>query len=170
MATNYSYGLAVNGVMVGDIEIDGGASLTLASVGQVVEDTININPGNNTDTDFTAQGESDPSITVTKKGVVEGTFDLMTLDPEVIADLTGGTTTGADPNKLYHSPAGVPNIEKTLKFIDSQGMGWLYPRCKINAQLVGQFRNGALNVVRVSFKVLTPKKAGVKSFTYGNPA
>lgn len=165
----FSHGLAVNGVLIGNIANDGGAGTVLTPL-KVLEDTISINPANNTDTDFTAQGDTEPSVSTSKKGVKEGTYDVMTFDPEVIADLTGGTTSGAAENMLYHEPAGVVNVEKTQKFIDSQGVPWLYPRCKINAQLVGQFRNGQLNVVRVNFKVLQPKKAGVASFTYGVPA
>jgi len=169
MATTYSHGLKVNGVLIGAIANDGGAGTVLTSPGKVREDTINVNPASNTDTEFFAQGDTSPVIIVTKKGVKEGQFDLLTFDPEVIADLTGGTTTGAGVNMLYHESTEPTNVRKTLKFIDAQGNEWLYPHVKLNADLVGMFRTGDVNVVRVQFKVLAPTKAGVASFTYGKP-
>lgn len=167
---SYSHGLKVNGVLLGAIAVDGGAGTALTNPGKVREDTINLNPRGVTDTEFKAQGDSSPAVVVTTLGAREGQFDIMTFDPEVIADLTGGTTTGEDENVLFHSPIGVTNVEKTLKFIDAQDKEWLMPRVKINADLVGVFRNGDLNVVRVTYKVLQPTKAGVSDLTYGKPS
>lgn len=167
---SYSHGLKVDGVLIGEIAEDGGAGLVLTNPGKVREDTINLNPRAVTDTEFKAQGDSSPAVVITALGAREGQFDIMTFDPEVIADLTGGTTTGAGENMLFHSPIGATVVEKTLKFIDAQNKEWLMPRVKINADLVGVFRNGDLNVVRVNYKVLQPTKAGVSDLTYGKPA
>ncbi len=165
----FSYGLAVDGLKFAPISGDGGAGTVFTSVGKVLEDTIEFNAGSDSDTEFTAQGDSTASVVTTKKGIAEGRFSIMTIDPEVIADLTGGTTTGVGPNMLYKAPAGVQNIEKSIKIIDSQGVPWLIARAKIKASLVGRFRNGELNTVQVEFKVLQPTKVGEAAFVYGLP-
>lgn len=167
MAGKYSFGLQVDGVKASPLEADGGYGKTLVSNGEVLENTIELNAVTNTDTEFKAQGATSASVIITEKGIKEGRFALMTFDPEVMADWTGGTTSGAGADMLYHEPEGVVTVEKTLLFVDTQGNGWLIARAKINASLVGRFRNGELNTIEVTFKQMQPTKAGVKSFTYG---
>ncbi|QNK63949.1 hypothetical protein H7F33_05505 [Pedobacter sp. PAMC26386] len=168
MAQIFSYGLKIGGLVLGAIAADGGAGPVLTSPGKVRENTLKITPADPTDTDFFEEGDdSAPAITVSKKGVKEITFDLLTFDKEVIADLTGGTITGAGANTVYNEPLGVVNVEKTLKATDTQDNDWLYPRVKVNASLVGVFTTTDVNVVRVKCKVMKPAKAGVSAFSYG---
>src|SRR5690606_31925602 len=136
----------------------------------VRENTIKVTPSAPTDTEFFAEGESTPAIITSKKGVTALDFDLMVFDPEVMADLSGGTTSGVEPNVLYHEPADVVEVEKTIEITDLQDNVWLFPRVKINAMLVGAFTSGEINVVRVNGKVLKPTKAGTAPLTYGKPA
>ncbi|WP_145859049.1 hypothetical protein [Pedobacter suwonensis] len=171
MSQSFSYGLKINGLVMGAIAVDGGAGTVLTSPGKVRENTLRITPAENTDTEFFEEGDdSAPAITISKRGIKEITFDLLTFDPEVLADLTGGTVTGDGENMLYNEPLGNTNVEKTLKATDTQGKDWLYPRVKVQAALVGVFTTSDVNVVRVKCKVLKPAKTGVSSFTYGKPA
>lgn len=167
---DYSHGLQVDGVLGGNIAVDGSAGTVLTNLGKVLEDTIEVNPVAVTTQNFKAQGESSPFLSVSTRGFREGRFEVATMDKEMIADWTGGSVTGVGAAMVYHDPIGDPNIEKTLKFIDSEGVAWLYPRCKINADLDGKFRNGVLNKLVIAFTVMQPTKAGVSSFSYGNPA
>lgn len=167
--SNVSYGLKTDSVLVGDIAADGAAGTVLTSPGKVLENTIEMTPADSTKTTFTAQGDSDPFAVAIKKGVKEGAFDIGTLDKEVIADMTGGTVTGTGVNAIYNDPIGTAApIYKTLKIIDAQGVAWLFPRVLIDASLVGRWRDGELNVLRVKFTVMQPTKAGISSLQYGN--
>lgn len=165
----YSYGLQVDGVKLGDIPADGGISTTMTSPGKVKDDTITVNPLQNTVTDFKAAGESDPSVSITQRGVRDGSFEIMTFDLSVIADLTGGTVTGIGADMEYSAPADPADIYKTLEFVDKQGRAWIYPRVQISADLTGRFKPNDINTVTVNFKVLSPTKAGVPSFKIGKP-
>lgn len=165
----YSYGLQVAGLKIGAVGVGGGAGTVLTSPGQVRENTIKVTPATPTKTQFTAEGENSPAISIAKRGITTIAFDLMTFDKQVIADLTGGTTTGAEPNDVYKSPVGNPVIEKTIEITDAQGVKWTFPRCNINASLVGAFTSTEINVVRVEADVLAPTD-GSADFIYGNPA
>ena len=166
-----SYGLTTDSLLIGDIGADGSAGTVLTSPGKVLENTIELNPADSTKTTFTAQGDSDPFVMVIKKGIKEGAFDLGTLDKEVIADLTGGSVTGVGAAAVYNEPIGTPApIFKTIKIIDAQGAAWTFARVQIDANLVGRWRDGELNVLRVKFTVMQPTKAGVSHLTYGNAA
>jgi|GEM_PF-1644188 len=168
MEDNVSYGLLVSGLKLGEIAVDGGISTALTSPGKVMKDTIEINPGNDTDTDFKEEGVDEPFLTITESDVEAGAFDLGTFDKEVIADLCGGTVTGVGAAAVYSRPRGkVPPIYKTLELQPQVGDKWTYPRVKISAKLIGRFRNGELNVVRVNFKVMLPTKASVDPFYLG---
>lgn len=165
---DYSYGLLVNGVKIGALAADGGPSTTLTSPGKVLKDTIEVNPATDTDTEFTAQGESNPFLIVSEAGVESGTFDLATMDKEVIADLTGGTVGGTGATAYYMRPVGdPPEIYRTLELSPKMGDKWIFPRVKISAKLVGRFRNTELNVLRVSFTTMQPLKDGVGPFYLG---
>lgn len=169
--SNVSYGMKTNSLLIGAIAVDGDAGTVLTSPGKVLEDTVEMTPAGSTKNTFTAQGDTDPFVIAVKKGIKEGAFDLGTLDPEVLADLTGGTVTGSGENKVYNAPIGNPApIYKTLKIIDAQDKAWLFPRVLIDAELVGRWRDGELNVLRVQFTVMQPTKSGVSSLQYGNPA
>lgn len=168
MSEKVNYGLKVSGLKLGDLAEDGGVGTVLVSPGKVMKDTVEINPGDDTDTDFTEEGSSDPFLVVTENGVESGSFDIGTMDLEVVADLCGGTVTGISEAAYYASPIGkVPSIYKTLVLEPAVGDKWLYPRVKISAKRVGRFRAGELNVIRVTFKVMQPTKAGVSAFYLG---
>lgn len=171
MATEYSFGLKVDGLKIGNIAIDGGLATTLVSPGSPRENTVKVTPSDSSDTDFYKEGDdSAPAITITKKGVTMIEYDLLTFDPEVIADLTGGSTTGTGENIIYSEPVGSVIVEKSHVLTDKQGRNWTFPRTKITAHLIGVFTNTDVNVVRVKAKVMMPKKAGTSSFSYGKPA
>lgn len=168
--SNVSYGMKTNSLLIGDVAADGDAGTVLTSPGKVLEDTIEMTPADSTKTTFTAQGDTDPFVIAIKKGIKEGQFDLGTLDKEVIADLTGGSVTGVGANAVYNEAIGQPSpIYKTLKIIDAQEAAWLFPRVLIDANLVGRWRDGELNVLRVKFTIMQPTKAGISSLQYGNP-
>lgn len=165
----YSYGLEVDGIKLGAIAADGGIATALTSPGKVKDDTVTLNPVQNTVTDFKAAGESDPSVSITQRGVRDGSFEIMTFDKSVIADLTGGKVTGTGADMEYEAPADPADIFKTLQIVDKQGNAWIYPRVQISADLTGRFKPNDLNTITVNFKVLTPIKAGVPSFKLGKP-
>lgn len=168
MSTKRSF--AFKSIRIGDIAVDGGPGTVLTNPGKVRENTLKVTPTAPTDTEFYAEGETSPDIITSKKGITAIDFDLMTFDPEVIADLTGGTVTGVGENMIYHEPSGNTNVEKTIEITDEQDSVWLFPRVKINAMLMGVFTSTDINVVRVTCKVLQPTKAGTAPFSYGKPA
>lgn len=169
MSGKVNYGLKVSGLRIGDIEADGDMSENLVSPGKVMKDTVDITPGDDTDTEFFEEGASDPFHVDTQIGVDSGTFDIGTFDEEVIADLCGGTVVGAGDDKTYASPIGKPDpVFKSLELEPLSGKKWIFPRVKITAKLIGRFRQGELNVIRVSFKKMQPSKSGVSSFYLGN--
>lgn len=168
MEDNISYGLLVSGLKLGEIAPDGGLSTAMVSPGKVMKDTIEVNPGADTDTDFTEEGSDDPFFVSTVVAPETGTFDIGTYEKEVIADLCGGTVTGEGAAAVYARSVGKPPIVyKSLELQPQVGDKWTYPRVKLNAKLVGRFRQGELNVVRVTFKVMQPTKAGVAPFYLG---
>jgi len=168
MSNQFSYGLKINGLKLGAIAVDGGPGLVLTSPGKSRENTVKVTPTEPTETDIFEEGVSGaPAITISKLGVKEIAWDLLTFDKEVIADLTGGSITGDPGEEIYHEPREVVNVEKTLKLTDTQEEDWLYPRVKITASLVGVFTTNDVNVVRCKARVLTPTKDGVSPFMYG---
>lgn len=169
MADNVNYGLKVSGLRMGDPTEDGGISTALVSPGKVMTDTVEINPAEDNDTEFTEEGASDAFFIATKRGGRSGSFDIGTMDLEVIADLCGGAVTGVGDAAYYAEHIGQPPVKhKTLEFDPMVGHKWLYPYVKISAHLVGRFRAGELNVIRVNFKTMQPPKAGVSAFYLGN--
>jgi len=166
MANQFSFGLKVGGLKIGDVAEDGGAGTVLTNPGKPRQDTVKVVPGDPTDSEFYEEGvNSSPAIIISKFGIKEIQFDLLTFDKQVIADLTGGSVT----NGVYSEPIGPVNIEKTVQLEDTQAEPWLYPRVKINAMLIGNFSSTDVNVVRVKGKVMQPTKDGVSAFTYGKP-
>lgn len=169
MSEDVNYGLKVKGLKLSDPAEDGGIGTTLVSPGKVMTDTVEINPRESTDSEFTEEGASDPFFIARKKGVRSGVFDIGTMDLEVIADLCGGTVTGIGEAAYYAEHIGQPPVKyKTMEFDPMVGHKWLFPYVMISAELVGRFRAGELNVIRVNFKTMQPPKAGVSAFYLGN--
>jgi hypothetical protein len=164
-----NFSLDVKSLKIGDVAVDGGPATVLVSPGDVRADTIKIAQADGTKTSFKAAGKSQPVLVVTEDGEITLEYDLMTFDPEVMADYMGGTVSGVAPNKLWNKPEKAPIIEKTHEIIDGQGVTWLMPRVQISAALVGNFSATDVNVIRVKGTVLQPTKADVSAVIYGTP-
>lgn len=147
-----SYDLEVDGLKIADIPAGGGLATAFTSPGKVLEDTIEVNPEEPTETDFFAQGESTPTETAIKSGVSRGAARLFKVTTEVAADLLGGTVEQGQ----YHAPRDYKGIEKALRIIDGKSMPYTYPRVKMYARVVGRFRVGEPNTIDLSWKVLMP--------------
>ncbi|MGB7527702.1 hypothetical protein [Sphingobacterium cellulitidis] len=152
-----SYDMEIDGFKIADIPADGGLATAFTSPGKVHEDTIEITQADPTENAFYAQGESTPLETSLKAGLRTGVANLIKVTAEVGADLLGGTVVAGQ----YHAPSGTPNIEKAIQIIDGKGMPYTYPRCRINAKVIGRFRVGEPNHIELRWTVLQPKKAGI---------
>lgn len=147
-----SYDLEVDGFKVADIPTGGGLAVAFVSPGKVLEDTISINPDDPTTNAFYAQGESTPLELAVKSGMNRGSARLLRVTTEVAADLLAGTVVEGQ----YHAPRNYKGVEKALQIIDGKGMPYTYPRVKMFAKVVGQFRVGEPNTIDVTWQVLMP--------------
>lgn len=149
---NVSYDLAINGFKIADIPAGGGLATAFVSPGKVLEDTIEVNPEDPSETHFFAQGESVPVETAIKSGVTKGAARLFKVTSEVAADLLDGTVVEGQ----YHKPRNYKGVEKALQIIDGKDMPYTYPRVRIFAKTVGRFRVGEPNTIDLSWTVLMP--------------
>lgn len=165
------YSIDITSLLLGAVAGDGGVGTVLASPGDIVENTVKVNPADPTKTSFFAIGKQAAVYTALKAGETVLAFDIMTFDLEVIQDLLGGTITGVAPNEFWNAPIGTPPIiEKTIEILDVQGMTWQFGRVQISAKLVGEFNANTPNVIRVMGTILQPTKAGVSHTAYGKKA
>ncbi|MGJ1287591.1 MULTISPECIES: hypothetical protein [unclassified Sphingobacterium] len=154
---NVSYDLEVEGFKIADIPAGGGLATAFVSPGKVLEDTIEVNPEDPTETNFTAQGESLPTETAIKSGITKGAARLFKVDTEVAADLLGGTVVAGQ----YHAPRNYKGVERALQIIDGKGMPYTYPRVRFYAKIVGRFRVSEPNTIDLSWTVLNPADSTV---------
>lgn len=149
---NVSYDLEVEGFKVADIPEGGGLAVAFVSPGKVLEDTIEVNPEDPTETHFFAQGESTPAETAIKSGITKGGARLFKVDAEVAADLLGGEVIAGQ----YHKARNYKGVEKALQIIDGKSMPYTYPRVRMYAKVVGRFRVSEPNTIDLIWTVLMP--------------
>lgn len=164
------YSIDVKSLKLGAVAVDGGMGTVLTSPGGVRENTLKLNPSDDTITAFMVIGQGNPAITSITKGVTNFEYDLMIFDLEVLADLTGGELIGVAPNEFWHEPALPPVIIRSHEIVDGQGMTWQIPAGQISAKLVGAFSKTDPNVIRVKGTVLQPEKEGIGALAYGKKA
>lgn len=154
---NVSYDLEVEGFKIADIPAGGGLATAFVSPGKVLEDTIEVNPEDPTETNFFAQGESVPTETAIKSGITKGAARLFKVTAEVAADLLGGKVIAGQ----YHKARNYTGIERALQIVDGKGMPYTYPRVRMYAKLVGRFRVSEPNTIDLTWSVLMPADSTV---------
>ena len=149
---NVSYDMEVEGFKIADIPAGGGLATAFVSPGKVLEDTIEVNPEDPTETHFFSQGESDPTETAIKAGIRKGSARLFKVTSEVAADLLNGTVVAGQ----YHAPRSYKGVEKALQIVDGKSMPYTYPRVRMYAKVVGRFRVSEPNTIDLTWSVLMP--------------
>lgn len=159
----HTFGLA--SVKMGNIESDGGMSLTLAAIGETVSGTAGITTEDNTVTDFRAE-ESDSPIEsiVTAAGKIILSWSTYNVEADVMVKIFGGTKVVGPPVK-WQAPDSFLDVEQSVEIIDMKGNKVQVPRAKISAKLGLAFSRDKLGQVDLTATVLQPAKAGEKRMT-----
>lgn len=157
-------------VKMGDIAADGGAATVLTTFGDIKESTFKITEAEGNKTPIRVLGKSKPRTNIVQDGDTTVAFDLIDFDPEVMADLMGGTVTGAAPNQIWNAPVIKPKVVKTIQVVDAEDYVWTLAAVELSATLQGVFSPTDVNTIRVTGTVLQPTKEGVAPITYGKPA
>src|SRR5687767_5828571 len=94
----HTFGLA--SVKMGNIESDGGMSLSLAAIGETVSGTAGITTEDNTVTDFRAEESDSPIETiVTAAGKIILNWSTYNVEADVMVKIFGGTKVVGPPVK-----------------------------------------------------------------------
>lgn len=158
--SQYSFGLST--IKIGDILGDGGMGTTLNVLGQTAEDTCELVNDDPETTEFYVEESDDPVVQISKAG--KSTLKLTVADPDIetLETLFGGTTIGETPNRVWHYPATIPTIEKSIEVTPANGFTkFNFPRCSMTAKFNSKFSKKTLFQIEVTALLLTPTKAGL---------
>jgi hypothetical protein len=163
MANVYTLGLAK--IEIGDIASDGGMGTTLAVWGQTYKGTCNVSQEEPETTEFFAEEQDEPVVSISKRGKTTIAFSIMNPDLTVLQKTLGGTITGEGSAAKWAAPTGLPVIEKSLKITPQQGVVWEFPRVKLTAKINGAFSRENIFVIEVTGTALMPTKTGVAPYS-----
>ena len=166
MAVNkITIGLAA--IELGAIAVDGGMGTTLTPWGYTEQDSCTITISEPELTEFIPEEIDDAIYIASKDGEKTIAFTIMDAGTDTLVNLFGGTvtTTGTAPNevKTFSFPSSNANVEKSVRIIPKEGLITEITRAKVTASMDSTYSKNGLFTVKVSLKVLKPKKVGESS-------
>lgn len=154
---------------MGAIEIDGGMSLSLIQVGATVSDTAIFEIAESSATEFDIEETDDPFFISNNPGKKTVKFSSYDTDPATCVKFFGGTVTlDNDGNDIWNAPDTLPTIEQSLELEMAKGGILSVCRASINASLAWNFSKTKLPQLNITATILTPEKAGEKSFKFND--
>jgi hypothetical protein len=157
---------------MGPVASDGGPGTALTTLGKTDASATNgFTQDDPTETNYESLEDDDPVDVETTPGAKNLRFTILDPIPENMVRVLGGTTSGTAPDLTWEAPDSMPDIEQTVSVVVKKGLSLTVPRGKVTAKVNHDFsKNGGKLAVDVVVRVLTPRKAGVKPFSYGPTA
>lgn len=150
------YTLGLNAVKMGDV----GLSCTRTSLGLTYQDSCKMTMDDAETSDFYAEEEDDPVVSISRAGKTTIEFDLMNPSPDDLVTLMGGTASKSESsltdNDTWTAPAKAPSIYKSLELDPEQGLNIQVSRAKIDAKINGEFSKKGMTLVHVKATVSKP--------------
>ncbi|MDM1547378.1 MULTISPECIES: hypothetical protein [Empedobacter] len=164
MAT-YTFGLAK--VMVAEVSADGTMpeTSTMTKIGEVFEDSGSLEQEEGETTEFKEEGNPIPKVVITKQGKITFKFNLMNVDPKMMADYIGGSVNVT--SKEWEFDGKAKSVEKALYIQPEQGLYFKIPKASISAVLSGEMNQSNLITMNFTVTPLSPGE-GKKSVLAGN--
>ena len=157
---------------MGEIEADGGMSLTLTQIGATVKDTASLTTTEGTKTDFEIEEEDSPYFSIEstpgKKVLAWSIYDV---DLDTLARFWGGVVNAAagGVGRSWDMPDSLPVIERSIEIVTKDDWTLKIPRVSLTAHLQWNLQKTKLAQVDLSGTILTPTKAGVAQVTIVEP-
>ncbi|PKP11953.1 MAG: hypothetical protein CVU09_00195 [Bacteroidetes bacterium HGW-Bacteroidetes-4] len=153
----------IDDLKLGEIESDGGMSLSLTSVGDMEEKTVKFNGSEAATTPFkNHKGETLEESA--KEGDITIEFKVTDFTPTFVASFTDGTSGAGTGTVTFKAPDGVPAKEMSVQFTTQRGITWNLPRVSLSAYPMVD--DGGLHGYMVKGRVLKPTKTGVAKYDY----
>jgi hypothetical protein len=158
--------IGMTSIVTGDIAPDGGLSTSMTPLGRTYRETASITQEDNQTQDFLVEEQDDPVESVlTQKGTTTIQWDVVDFDPLEMKRIWGGEVV----DDTWREPEELPVVEQSVKLTPKIGRPFIYPRCSLTATLVYNATRTDIARIRVKAKKLTPVKAGLPAFIYGEP-
>ena len=150
--------IGLTSIKIGDPEADGGMGTTLAILGVTYQDTAELVRDDPEITEIFSEENDEPEEVLETKGPARVRWSIMSVNPEDVVKVLGGTASGTGP-WVYESPTAKDPIEKSVEIITKTGLKIEIPRAKINAKENFQFRKKGVLLIDIEARILTPEKA-----------
>jgi len=154
MAEIRSFGLQT--LKMGDVGTSGGMGTSLTEIGKIVRDTCDLVMDDPQMNDIMSEQSDDPEEVITVKGTTTLKFSIMTMDPNVLVRVLGGSVSGTAPNTSWNAPDTAPEIEQSIEITTKTGAKIQIPRAKVIGKINYQFRRNDVLKVDVTCRVLQP--------------
>lgn len=156
------YTLGLNAVKIGEV----GLASTRNAIGLTYQDSCKLTQDDAETTDFYAEEEDDPVVSISRAGKTVVEFDLMDPSPDDMVTLMGGaaskSSAGLSDNDVWSAPAKAPSIYKSLELDPEQGLNIQISRAKIEAKINGEFSKKGMTLVHVKATVSKPDGTDAK--------
>ena len=158
--------IGMTSIVAGPPAPDGGISTTMTPFGRTYRETASITQEDNQTQDFLVEEQDDPVESILlQKGATSIAWDVVDFDPLEMKRIWGGEVI----NDSWHEPENLPTIEMSVKLTPKIGRPFIYPRCSLTAILVYNATRKDIARIRITAKKMTPEKAGLAAFIWGEP-
>lgn len=156
-----------------DIAADGGIGSTFTQFGDTVKDSFSLTETDPTTQDFNIEESDDPIDTITTaKGVESAAWSTYNVEPDYMVIMFGGTKagTGVEGDEYTWTPPDTqPEVEKSMRITDRNGLVIAICRVKLTAKKNLSFQGSKLGTLDITAKILTPTKAAEPKYTITYP-
>lgn len=150
----YTFGLAK--ILVAEVLETGlmPETAVMTKIGEVFEDSGSLEQEEGESTEFKEEGNPIPKVVITKAGKITFKFNIMNVDPKMMADYIGGSV--GVTSKEWEFDGKTKTVEKALFIQPEQGVYFKIPRASISAVLSGEMNQSNLLTMNFTVTPLSP--------------
>ena len=162
--STYTFGLAE--ILVGEVLETGlmPEVSTMTKIGEVAEDSASLTQEEGDKTEIFEEGNPTPKVVIEKSGNTTIAFNLMNVDPEMLAKYIGGAVDST--SKEWGFDGKKKSVQKALFIKPQQGLYFKLPKASISAVLAGDMNQSGLLTLNFTVTPLSPGD-GKKSLLVG---
>lgn len=140
------------------------AESAMTKIGEVLEDSASLTQEDGDKTEIFEEGNPIPKVVIEKAGATTIAFNLMNVDPAMLADYIGGSVNST--SKEWEFDGKKKTVEKALFIKPKSGLYFKLPKASISSVLAGDMNQSGLLTLNFTVTPLSPGD-GKKSLLAG---
>jgi hypothetical protein len=150
-----TYGIGCKDIQIGDIGIGGTMGSTLASVGKIYKDTVNLIEDESNVTNHFQENARYPFLNVIDAGPTRLKFTLIDVSADNLAEWLGGEAA----TDVWSSPTSNFSQEKSVEVQTVKGWNIQVARCMLYGKITWNLSRTEIAKIEITGEIMVPEDA-----------